>query len=471
MQIPYKHVHLIGIGGIHVGAVAKLLASHGVIISGSDVVNHELVCELRNAGFKVTVGHDAANVPDDTEVVVYSHAVCEDNPEFVEAKRRGIPTIDTHAFLGMMFANEKQLVVTGTHGKSTTSSILGAALAAIGENPTVVIGTKIPSFPEGNFRAGREDLLVVEGDEYRRHVLSYQPTILLITNIEYDHPDAFPTVQDYLNMFHDLLDRVKQHGAIIYSTDDIESVKLLEEHREELTSRGIRLIGLGSTGQIRISDTVSEGDGWTTELRIGDSEALPLHLLIPGAMNARNATMALLAASVLCTEEKLEGLVEAISTFPGCWRRFERIGTLNGAMIVSDYAHHPTEISETLKASHAAFPDRRIVLCYQPHHRNRTRGLFDEFIPAFDLADVLFLEEIYDVPGRELPEDADVSSSQLVDAVHERDAAQGRSRRVEFISDLDTLETAVRAIATPQDLILMMGAGTIDQVARKLVDK
>lgn len=470
MKIPYKHVHLVGIGGIHVGAVAKLLANKGVIVSGSDGVEHELVRELRDRGFKIAIGHTAENVSDSAEVVVYSHAVREDNPEIIEAKRRGIPTIDTHSFLGMMFKDAKQLVVTGTHGKSTTSSMLGVALASAGEDPTVVVGTKVPSFKDGNLRVGREDLLVVEGDEYRRHVLSYDPTILVITNIEYDHPDAFENVEEYENLFRDVLQRVKDGGVVIYSSDDARSLHIISEYRQELSKRGIRFISLGKEGHVQVSDSVNEGDGWTTELRIAKSEPLPMHLMIPGAMNARNATMALLAASVLCSDEKLEALVGAISSFPGCWRRFERVGMLNGAIVVSDYAHHPTEISETLKATRSAFPDRRIVLCYQPHHRNRTRGLFQEFIPSFDLADVLLLAEIYDVPGREAPEDAEISSSQLVSSVQKLDASKGRSRKVEFIPDLNILEQSVRSIATPQDIILMMGAGTIDSVARRIVD-
>lgn len=469
MKIPYKHVHLIGIGGIHVGAVAKLLSANDVMISGSDAVDHELVRELRDAGFKISIGHDAVNLPESAEAVVYSHAVRGDNPELVEAKRRGIPAIDTHAFLGMMYEEAKQLVVTGTHGKSTTTSMLGVALTAIGENPTVVVGTKVPSFTDGNMRIGREDLLVVEGDEYRAHLLSYQPTILVITNIEYDHPDAFPTMDSYVGLFRDALDRVRDNGAIIYSSDDQASVRLIQESKQRLAGRGVRTIGLGSAGQISISEPTPDRDGWTTELKIDRSETLALHLIVPGAMNARNATMALLGASVLCTEERLDDLVQSLATFPGCWRRFERVGELNGAVVVSDYGHHPTEISETLKAAKLAYPDRRIVLCFQPHHRNRTRGLFDEFVPAFDLADVLLLAEIYDVPGRELPEDAGVSSEQLAKAVLERDAQSGRSRRVAFIPDLEGVEREIRDIATPQDLIIVMGAGTIDGVARRVV--
>lgn len=452
------------------GAVAKLLAANGVMISGSDSVDHELVRELRDRGFKIAIGHDASNIPDDTDAVVYTHAVREDNPEFIEAKKRGIPTIDTHAFLGMMFTDARQIVVTGTHGKSTTSSMLGVALAAIGEDPTVVVGTKVPSFTDGNLRMGRESLLVVEGDEYRRHVLSYKPTILVLTNIEYDHPDAFPTKESYLSMFHDLLDRVQEGGAIICSSDDAETVALLAACKDHLIDRKIRAIGIGKNGQIRIGETNVDGDGWTTELSIGSSEVLPLHLSVPGAMNARNAAMALIAASVLCTEEKLDDLVQSLATFPGCWRRFERIGILNGAIVVSDYGHHPTEVSETLKATKSSFPDRRIVLCFQPHHRNRTRGLFNEFIPCFDLADILILPEIYDVPGRENPEDADVSSSQLVDTVRARDASLGRLRKVDFAESLDAAVQEVKSIATPQDIVLMMGAGTIDSAARKMVN-
>ncbi|MCW1892326.1 MAG: UDP-N-acetylmuramate--L-alanine ligase [Candidatus Uhrbacteria bacterium] len=473
MKLPYTRVHCIGIGGIHVGAVAKLLAANGAILSGSDAVNHELVRELRDRGFSITVGHRAENVPEDTEVVVYTHAVPEDNPEFVEAKRRGILCIDTHAFLAKLFEGKDQVVVTGTHGKSTTSTMVGMALMAAGVNPTVVVGTKSSVFPDGNFHLGSDDLLVVEGDEYRRHVLSYQPTILVLNNIEFDHPDAFKDVDDYHTMFEEAFHQIRDKGLLIVNADDETCMALVKRHEGEMHERGIHIVRVGKNiGDIQFGEVEVEHDGQVANVTASKSEPAQLRIQLPGEMNMRNAVMALTATIARVEDDGAEEKVlRAFAEFPGCWRRFERVGLLEGAPVISDYGHHPTEISETLKAAKVTFPDRRIVLCYQPHHRNRTRGLFQEFIPAFDLADVLILSEIYDVPGREAAEDADVSSSQLADAVRERDAQAGRSRTIVFAEDLPKTESAIRSIVGPQDLLLMMGAGTIDGLARKIAEK
>lgn len=466
----YGRVHCIGIGGIHVGAIAKLLASRGVDISGSDVVEHSLVRELREKGFRIAVGHATENLPEGAEAVVYTDAVRDDNPELVEARRRGIPTVDTHAFLGLMFEDGEQVIVTGTHGKSTTSSLLGAALIAAGLDPTVVVGTKVSIFPDGNLRIGSDALLVAEGDEYRRHVLSYSPKVLVITNIEYDHPDAFPDEDAYIGLFSESISTVRDGGAVIYNTDDPVCCRLIREAMGDLSSRHVRVIGVGvKDGVARFDQPHVEEGKWVSALHVSGSEEIPLSLQIPGEMNIRNAAMAAAAALAVAGASKAKEIGIALAEFPGCWRRFERIGSLNGASVISDYGHHPTEIRETLKAAKATYPDKRLVLCFQPHHRNRTRGLFEEFIPAFDLADVVLLSEIYDVPGREAEEDAQVSSTQLVDAVQKRDIDFGRDRTVRFVGDLLKTESALRALVHDGDILIMMGAGTIDSLARKLV--
>lgn len=470
MKLPYTRVHLIGIGGIHVGAVAKLLAVNGAVISGSDAVEHDLVRELRDRGFSIAIGHRAENVPDDADAIVYSHAVPEDNPELMEGKRRGIPCIDTHAFLARLFEGKRQVVVTGTHGKSTTSTMIGMALAAAGMDPTVVVGTKSSVFSEGNFQIGSDDLLVVEGDEYRRHVLSYQPTILVLNNIEYDHPDAFENIAAYQEMFEEAFSRIQDRGLLIVNADDDTCTMLVGRHEEKMRARGIQILRVGKgNGEIQFGDISIERDGQSTRVIAAQSDSATLRIKLPGEMNMRNAVMALAAVVAVADEGTEERILEAFAAFPGCWRRFEHLGEIDGTIVISDYGHHPTEIAETLKAAKSAFPNRRIVLCYQPHHRNRTRGLFDEFIPAFDLADVLILSEIYDVPGREAPEDANVSSSQLADAVRERDVKAGRDRQIAFASDLDETEKGIRSVIGANDLLLMMGAGTIDGLARKIV--
>ncbi|MBD3251428.1 UDP-N-acetylmuramate--L-alanine ligase [Candidatus Uhrbacteria bacterium] len=461
-----KRVHCIGIGGIHVGAVAKLLRSRGVLISGTDTVEHELTQDLRKHGVDVKIGHDASHLPSETDTVIYSHAVPEDNPELVAAEEKGIPCFDTHTFLGQLFEGKDQIVVTGTHGKSTTTSLLGVALEAIGADPTVVLGTKIASFPDGNLRVGSPDLLVVEGDEYKRHVLSYEPKILILNNIEYDHPDAFKDLDAYRAMFSELIELVRDGGIIVYNADDAECVKLIESKIDFLKEREVSILSVGKDqGVIRFANPAVIDGMWRSSLRAMSSDYLDFDLQIPGEMNIRNAAMAITGTVAFNDEADLEKIKGAFATFPGCWRRFERVGVFNGAQIISDYGHHPTEVKATLDAAKKTYPDQRIVLCYQPHHRNRTKGLFHEFLTSFDQADVVLMSEIYDVPGREAKEDAAVSSQQIVDAIKEEDS----NRQIEFVGALDSTEQRLREAIQPNDIVILMGAGTVDQLARKLV--
>jgi UDP-N-acetylmuramate--alanine ligase len=465
-MIDYKRVHCIGIGGIHVSAVAKLLKAGGVSVSGSDAAEHELTNDLRKAGFDVKIGHGAENVGKDVEVVVFSHAVPEDNPELVEAKKRGIGTYDTHAFLAKMFKGRDQIVVTGTHGKSTTTAMLGAALMAVKANPTVVVGTKCSVFSDGNLQIGSEDLLIVEGDEYRRHVLEYDPKILVLNNVEFDHPDAFADMDAYAAMFRELIGKVRTGGVIVFNADDERCAGLVKSELDSLKEREGSVISVGrDAGMIRFAKPHADKGRWASSLKAMNSEYLDFELTVPGEMNVRNAAMAITAAVGYDVDANPGDIAAALEKFPGCWRRFERVGSLNGAIVISDYGHHPTEIKETLKAARAAYPDRRIVLCYQPHHRNRTKGLFGEFVTAFDGADALLMSEIYDVPGRESKEDADVSSSQIVEAIKKNDP----DRAVEFVGDLASTEKRLRGVIRPGDLVLLMGAGTIDGVARRIV--
>ncbi len=467
MVSDFKHVHCIGIGGIHVGAVAKLLKARGVSVSGSNAVEHELTGDLRKAGFDVKIGHAAEHIGEGVEAVVYSHAVPEDNPELVEAKKRGIEAYDTHAFLAKMFEGKDQIVVTGTHGKSTTASMLGAALMAAKANPTVVVGTKCSVFSDGNLQIGSEDLLVVEGDEYRRHVLEYDPKILVLNTIEFDHPDAFKDMDAYMAMFRELIELVRNQGIVIYNADDPNCLELIRSKIDSLKEREVSIISVGKDqGFIRFANPHAEKGLWKSSLKAMDSEYLDFELAVPGEMNVRNAAMAITATVAHNDEAHLGDVAKALEAFPGCWRRFEHIGTLNGAKIISDYGHHPTEIRETLRAARATYPEHRIVLCYQPHHRNRTRGLFDDFVTAFDDADVLLMSEIYDVPGREAEEDANVSSSQIVDAIKEKDA----DRNAEFVGDLASTEKRLREVVQDGDIAIMMGAGTIDGMARTVVE-
>src|SRR3989344_1258368 len=405
-----KTAHCIGIGGIHVSAVARLLVARRVRVTGSDTVAGEETERLIAEGIPVAIADTASNIPADAEVIIFSDAVPEESLERQEAKRRAILSFDTHQFLGMLFSGARQIIITGTHGKSTTAAMVGKVLEAIGADPTVVVGTRVPGFEKGNLRIGRTDLLVVEGDEYRSHVLSYVPTVLAITNIEWDHPDVFPTFESYQALFQKAVASVVPGGAVV---------------------RDVPM-------------------------------ATDLKLRVPGEMNVRNASLAL--ATVLTFDPAIDRSVaiRALNEFSGVWRRFEHVGDFNGAPVISDYGHHPTEIRETLKAARSAYPDRRLVLRYQPHQHPRTKGLLEDFVRILAEPDVLILAEIYDVPGRKEAKDAHVSSQQILQQLQ---APAIRS----YAKDIAEAEQQLRKIIQPTDLVLVMGAGTIDTVARNLV--
>ena len=461
-----QRVHCIGIGGIHVSAVAKLLLARGVSVSGSDAFENDETRDVRARGADVAIGHAAKNLPAHADVVVYTHAV----PDNVNSRKRSgaasVVPIRTHSSR-RLFEGARQVVVTGSHGKSTTTSMLGLILAACGADPTVVVGTKCAGFPDGNLRIGRDDLLVVEGDEYQRHVLSYAPTVLVLNNVELDHVDVYPTVEAYAQVFADVAGKMAPGGTVIVNADDARA----SEIGRKANDRGLAVIGVGrENGDVRIGRIESQDGGSTAEIVLADGNHVSVDLIVPGEMNVRNAVMAIVGARASEPNLNFNEAQGALAGFTGCWRRFERIGSINGAVAISDYGHHPTEVAATLAAAKSAYPDRRVILAFQPHHRNRTRHLFDAFVPSFDGADILLLVEIYDVPGRESLEDAGVSSAQLAEAARKRDVSSGKTRTIEFVSTPDALRDAIRAVdSSEKDVVIFMGAGSIDAAARGIV--
>ena len=469
MQSAYSHVHLIGIGGIHVSAIAKLLLSLGVKVSGSDVTANEQTAELEARGVKVWIGHAKDHVPAETQALVFSSAARKDNPEREEGERRGLPAWNSHEFLGVLGAEMKQIVVTGTHGKSTTTAMLALMAEAVGLDPTVVVGTRVPQLAEGNLRGGASDWLIVEGDEFDRHFLAYHPTILAINNIEGDHFDVYPTVDAMVAVYRELIAQVVSGGWIIANGDDEHVKTLIEEVRPSLESRGISVSFVGANAAANVcvlSRTVVAGRQ-RVKLTSGLHGAVELSLGVPGAMNAMNAAMCYAVGERL--NANTSALIEGLEGFTGIWRRLEKVAEKNDHVVFSDYGHHPTAVTKTLEAIKDFYPDRRIVLCFQPHHRNRTKHLFEEFVSCFDLADELILCEIYDVQGRDEAEDQQVSSEELLQAIEQYDTEQGVSRPLTYAKTPSDALTKLRSLVQPHDVILVMGAGDIYKIASQIL--
>lgn len=465
----FSHVHLIGIGGIHMSAVAKLLKHAGIAVSGSDVAESAMTQELLKRGIPVMIGHAANRVPPETDLVVYSSAVPASNPERVEAERRNIRQQTNFEFLGEWTKEAQTIVVTGTHGKSTTTAMLSLMLLQGKKNPSVVIGSRVPFFADGNIRFGSDDLYVLEGDEYARHFLSFHPYGLIINNIELDHTDIFPTIESLVDTFRELLRQVRDNGFVVANADDPRVETLIGEERESLQARGIHIFkfGFGAHADVGITDYASKPGEQVFVLRDERGTLTRLSLLVPGRMNVMNAAAA--AAMAMHLGISIEDVRKALTTYRGIWRRFEKVGERDGITVISDYGHHPTAVRVNLDASKSFFPGKRIILCYQPHHRNRTKALFADFISAFDKADAVILVEIYDVAGRDASPDQDVSSRDLQEAVLKHDADRGVNRPVEYASTPTDALGLLRRWRKTNDLIIVMGAGDIYQIATKVL--
>lgn len=438
-----KFVHLIGIGGVNMSAVAKLLLHTDIHVTGSDAVENEFTRELQEKGAEVFIGHDGTHISDSVELVIYSSAIPEDHVERLTAAKKQIPQMTNFAFLGEWTKQKGVLLVTGTHGKSTTTAMLGLSLIEAGFDPTVIVGSRVKEFPDRNLRLGSSDLYVIEGDEYAKHFLEFTATGIIINNIELDHTDVFKDLADMVETFRVLLHKVRSSGVVVANQDDVVVRRLIEEEREALQVKGIKIHYFSAESEPSIRPAV------------------------PGAMNIMNAKAAYTLATLMGADEKI--VVSTLEEFHGIWRRFEKIAEKNDIAVFSDYGHHPTAVIKTLEAAKSFFHDRRIVLCFQPHHRNRTRHLFLDFVPAFDLADVLILTEIYDVKGREAADDATISSHDLVDAVVRHDADRGVSRSVVYATDPRHALEQLRACIQPGDIVLVMGAGDIYMIADQIL--
>lgn len=404
-MLKFDKIHCLGIGGIGVSALAQLFLSQGKIVTGSDLVESSITQDLEKQGITISPLGDA-------DLIIYSDAVPQDNPERIAARERGIPEMSYAQALGELSKEYKTIVVTGTHGKSTTAAMLGLILEKAGLDPLVVLGTRVPNWKHGNLRLGGGEFLVVEGDDYRDHFLELSPHAVVVTNIEFDHPDYFKDLDHTIESFGKL---VGKSNMVLLNKDDKGCLRL----------EGIRY------GKVDFS------------------------LLVPGEFNQYNAGAAAACARELGVGEDV--VKQTLSEFKGVWRRFEIVGDFNGAIVVSDYGHHPSAIGATMKAAREAYPGKRLVLVYQPHQHSRTKRLFNDFVSVLsNSADVIILSEIYAVKGR--MEDHDVNSKDLADEIG-----------AQYGGDLEKTEQVVRDTIQPGDVVIVMGAGDIDQVARNLV--
>lgn len=432
------HIHFIGIGGIGVSALARYYLSAGAAVSGSDLAASEITRDLAQQGARIVIGpHTGLNVPPETTAVIHTAATPKANPELKEAKRRKIATKPYAEAVGDLTRQYRTVTVSGSHGKSTTTAMTALVMEEGYLDPTVIIGTKMREYGDSNFRKGRGSHLVLEADEWNRSFLNYAPHTAVVTNIDAEHLDTYKTVKNVEDTFAEYLSKVPAHGKIIANADDP------------------RLAAVGK----QFGDRVT----WYSLASREAGLVRPL-LKVPGAHNVSNALAALTAGRMLGVAEP--DILRALGKFRGTWRRFEMKGLYKGAHLVSDYGHHPREITATLAAAREHFPMRRIWCVFQPHQYRRLKYLWKDFISAFDLADRVVLLPVYDVAGRETATArAAVSSLQLAEALTERQKAAWHSPS--FADAKQHLDAELRR----GDVLLVMGAGDIYDLAADLASQ
>lgn len=448
----YKHIHCIGIGGIGISAIAKFLLAQGKVVSGSDAMASNITRELEARGVTVSIGQVATNIAPDVDLVIYTEAATEDNVERVEAKRRELKQLGHFDFLGELSKSYRTICITGTNGKSTTTAMTGLIFEAAKLDPTVFVGSLVPGWKDGNLRIGQSDILIIEGDEYKKKMLKLHPETTLITNVEADHLDVYKDLADIEDSFNRL---AMQTSKVVYQN-------IFERERHIYCGEGTadeKFFGTELVGR-RLWPMFWLRGKAARVVRPGLQSLAGVELQVPGEFNMMNAFGARAIA-------RAYGIADAVThtslrSFTGIWRRFEKVGELNGATIISDYAHHPTAIKGTLAAAKEFYPGRRLVLLFEPHQHSRTKELFADFVTAFADADVAIISEIYHVEGR-VADAGDVSSKQLVEAIV--------SSKVTYAANLTEAESELRKIIQLGDVVIVMGAGDVDKVARNLVQR
>jgi len=433
-------VHFIGIGGIGMSALARLFQSRGIRVSGSDIERSEITDALRREGIRIAVGpHRRANIPPRTTEVIRTSAVRDSNPEVREAKKRGLALCPYAEALGAITREYRSIAIAGAHGKSTTTALVALVLIRGGFDPTVIIGAKLNEFRDSNFRRGRSTYFVHEADEYRASFLNYSPDIAVITNIDREHLDFYKNIFRIEAAFLKFLLRMKPRGTAILNRDDA------------------RLRAVGRRFAARRNDCRIL---WYSH-RNPAAKSIRRVIKIPGKHNVSNAIAALNVASLLHIPYPIS--LKAIGSYRGAWRRFDYQGKFRGADVIADYAHHPTEIKATLQAARERFPKRRIVAVFQPHHYERLRRLFKEFVGAFHEADLALLIDVYEVVGREEQRKrANVSSAALARAI----AKQGTEAH--YLGKSVT-RANIKTYLHSGDVLLLMGAGTIWEMTKRLL--
>jgi UDP-N-acetylmuramate--alanine ligase len=454
-----RRVHMVGIGGAGMSGIARILLDRGGLVSGSDAKESRGLAALRARGAQIRVGHDASSLdmlPGGPTAVVTTHAaIPKTNPELVEAGRRGVPVIMRPTVLARLMDGYTTVMVTGTHGKTTTTSMIIVALQHSGFDPSFAVGGDLGEAGT-NAHHGSGTSFIAEADESDGSLLEYTPDVAVVTNIEADHLDFFGSAEAYGAVFDKFVERLRPGGALVVCVDDPGAAALAER----CAARGVRVLRYGSGEDPNLAGALlnweQQGTGSVATIRLaGESHPRGMRLAVPGRHMALNALGAMLAATEV--GGSVESVLDGLAGFEGVRRRFESVGTAAGVRVFDDYAHHPTEVRATLEAVRGVAGESRSIVVFQPHLYSRTKTFAREFGLALSAADEVFVLDVY--AAREQPL-AGVSGASVAEHV---------TARVRYVPDFSAVAGAVAAAARPGDVVVTMGAGDVTLLGQEIL--
>ena len=448
-----KKIHMIGIGGVSMSGIADILLNLGYVVTGSDMNESNVTKRLESQGIKVTIGHFAENVHG-ADIVVYTAAVKQDNVELIEARNLNIETIERSEFLGWLTkAYEETIAISGTHGKTTTTSMISSIFVEAQKDPTIQVGADLSILNDLNYRVGKSNIFIVEACEYVRSFLKFYPKTAVILNIEEEHLDCYKDLEDIKNTFNEFLNIPPIEGSIILNADDKECMDISSNHKANLITYGIKNDADWKAININLND-----DGTYSFTAVNQNEHINIKLSVLGYHNVYNALAAIAVSKIYNISN--EAIISGLSKFTGAKRRFEYVGTYNGAKIYDDYAHHPTEIEATLESAKNIRSNKKWVV-FQPHTYSRTYTLFDKFTTAFKNADEVIILDIYAAREKDT---GIVSSKQLADEINKY------SKNAKYISTLEEAAKYLKENIKENDILLTIGAGTVTKLGRMIIE-
>ena len=450
-----EHIHFIGIGGTGLSAIATVLLEQGYTVSGSDLFESNLFEAVKMAGGTVALGHRAENITG-ADLVVRSSAIPENNVEVQAAVEAQIPVLKRSDFLGRMLAEKEVLAVAGSHGKTTTTSMLVWILSSLSMDPSFIVGGVVSNLGT-NAHSGEGDQFVIEADEYDYMFWGLNPDWSVITNVEHDHPDIFPTSRSFVEAFEGFVKNLKPGGKLVLCGEDHGALQMKDLVSED---QKVVVYGLSGSGFDYVAETLKTNlnTGTDFEIRIneeGQETVLPVSLKVPGEHNVLNALAAFIVADGLGLDR--QEIARVLGEFQGSERRFDIRGEYHGVMIVDDYGHHPTEITKTLQAARDAYPTRRIWAVWQPHTYSRTTTLFDRFCGSFGKADLVLVLDVY-AAREEKPEDFHILD--LVSSI--------QHNHVQHSAGIDQAVELLKTQLQPEDLLIVFTAGDAIEISEQI---